>query len=158
MPKRSVVPATKSLRLSYLVARLDRVINQRLAECVQPHGLNVPQYTALSILGRRSGLSNAQMARRTYVSPQGMSQVLDQLAQLGLIVRKASKTHGRILHVELTAKGKRVLAVCDVAVDAMEAEMLQNIKAGEHKQLMHGLLACVHALNGGLETVNEMEL
>ena len=152
------MPVAKPLRLSYLVARLDRVINQRVAECVQPHGLNVPQYTALSILGRRSGLSNAQLARRTYVSPQGMNQVLDQLAQLGLVARKQSKTHGRILHVQLTAQGKRVLVACDAAVDALEADMLQNINVSERKKLMHGLLACVHALHGGLETVKELEL
>ena len=87
-----------------------------------------------------------------------MNQVLDQLAQAHLIARKQSTTHGRILHVQLTAQGKRVLAACDVAVDAMEQDMLQNVSVGERKQLMHMLLACVHALHGGLETVNELEL
>ena len=158
MVKRLASPVTKPIRLSYLVARLDRVIKQRVAECVKPHKLNVPQYTALSILGRRSGLSNAQLARRSYVSPQGMNQVLDQLAALGLIARKPSKTHGRILQVQLTAQGKRVLAACDVAVNAMEEEMLQNTNVSERKQLLYGLLACVHALHGGLETIRELEL
>lgn len=146
------------LRLSYLIARTDRVLNQHLAECLKPHGLNVPQYTALSILGRRSGLSNAQLARRTYISPQGMNQVLDQLTQAGLISRKQSALHGRVLEVALTAQGKRVLIACDAAVDDMEANMLQHLNANERKQLMHGLLSCVHALHGGLETIKELEL
>jgi DNA-binding MarR family transcriptional regulator len=146
------------LRLSYLIARTERVVNERMSECLKPHGLNVPQYTALSILGRRSGLSNAQLARRTYISPQGMGQVLDQLTQAGLIARKQSASHGRVLEVALTVKGKRLLTACDVAVDAMEANMLQALSAGERKQLMHALLSCVHALHGGLESVKELEL
>ena len=172
MPKRPVLPPSvlsdgpqpappitpAPLRLSYLVARLDRVLNQHVADRIKPHGLNVPQYTALSVLGRCSGLSNAQLARRTYVSPQGMNQVLDQLAQAGLIVRKQSATNGRILQIQLTLQGKRVLAACDVAVDALEADMLQTINATERKQMLHGLLACVHALHGGLETIKELEL
>jgi hypothetical protein len=88
MPSKRATPVARvqstpnaPLRLSYLIARTDRVLNQHLAECLKPQGLNVPQYTALSILGRRSGLSNAQLARRTYISPQGMNQVLDQLTQ-----------------------------------------------------------------------------
>jgi DNA-binding MarR family transcriptional regulator len=63
-----------------------------------------------------------------------------------------------VLEVGLTAQGKRVLTACDVAVDAMEANMLQNLNASERKQLMHGLLSCVHALHGGLESVKELEL
>jgi DNA-binding MarR family transcriptional regulator len=147
-----------SLRLSYLIARTERVVNERMGECLRPHGLNVPQYTALSILGRRSGLSNAQLARRTYISPQGMKQVLDQLIESGLVARKRSQAHGRVLEVALTTKGKRLLAACDVAVDAMEANMLQSLSAGERKELMHALLSCVHALHGGLESVKELEL
>ena len=151
-------PGGKPLRLSYLIARLDRVIYQRLVACVKPHGVNVPHYTALSILGRRNGLSNAQLARRSYVSPQGMNQVLDELIRLGLVTRRQSRTHGRVLHVQLTARGRRVLAACDTAVDQMERDMLQDIRADELRQLMNSLLACVHALHGGLESIKDLEL
>lgn len=140
-----------SLRLSYVVARLERVIRQRLAAAVEPHGLGVPHYTALSILGRRSGLSNAQLARRTYVSPQGMNQVLDQLEQAGLILREPHATHGRILAVKLTKAGKTTLAACDKAVDQMEAEMLKELSTKEQDQLLRMLIGCVRSLHGGFE-------
>jgi DNA-binding MarR family transcriptional regulator len=147
-------PVTTSLRLSYVVARLERIIRQRIAEAVEPHGLGVPHYTALSILGRRGGLSNAQLARRTYISPQGMNQVLDQLEDAGLILRQPHATHGRILEVKLTKEGKAVLIACDKAVDKMEAEMLKELGTREQDQLMHMLVACVRSLHGGLEHVD----
>jgi DNA-binding MarR family transcriptional regulator len=138
-------------RLSYVIARLERVLKQRLAKCVEPYGLTVSHYTALSILGRRSGLSNAQLARRTYITPQAMNQVLDHLTRTGLIVREPHATHGRILATRLTPAGKDVLASCDIAVDAMEAEMLHDVPAANRTQLMQTLLVCIRALHGGFE-------
>lgn len=140
-------------RLSYVIARLERILRQRIAKGIEPYELNVPQYTALSILGRRSGLSNAQLARRTYISPQAMNQVLDQLTQAGLVERHPHATHGRILETELTDEGRSVLERCDAAVDAVEAEMLQDIPAEDHSALVQMLVTCVRSLHGGFERV-----
>ena len=77
---------------------------------VKAHGLSVNQYTTLSVLDRRSGLSNAQLARRSLVSPQSMNEVLLTLEERGLVRRRAHPDHGRILQARLTAKGRRSLA------------------------------------------------
>ena len=42
---------------------------------MKPYGLTTLQYTTLSVLGRRGELSNAQLARRAYMTPQSMSEV-----------------------------------------------------------------------------------
>ena len=63
-------------RLSYLIGRLDRVLRRRLSAAVEPVGLTLPAYTALSVLRAQDGLSNAQLARRSLVTPQSMSEVL----------------------------------------------------------------------------------
>jgi len=57
-------------RLSYAIARLDRVLRRRLTAAVEPTGLTLPAYTALSVLRAQDGLSNAQLARRSLVTPQ----------------------------------------------------------------------------------------
>ncbi|MEZ4707994.1 MAG: MarR family transcriptional regulator [Caldilineaceae bacterium] len=150
MPEPSDFPQP---RLSYVIARLERILRQRIAKGVEPYGLNVSQYTALSILGRRSGLSNAQLARRTYITPQAMNQVLEQLTQAGLVERQPHATHGRILQTELTAQGRTVLKRCDAAIDAVEAEMLQNMSKEESQALLQTLLKCVRSLHGGFERV-----
>lgn len=138
------------VRLSYVIGRLDRVISQHIEACVAPYDLSVTQYTTLSVLSHRSGLSNAQLARRAYVTPQAMNQVLAQLAQVGLIERESHATHGRILCVNLTEQGKTVLAVCDAAVEAMEQQMLNGMDIAGRESLRKALIGCVRALGGGL--------
>jgi DNA-binding MarR family transcriptional regulator len=141
------------LRISYVIARLDRILRQQIAHCVEPYQLTVSHYTALSILGRRGGLSNAQLARRTYVSPQAMNQLLDQLEHAGLILREPHVNHGRILATQLTEHGKAVLAACDAAVDRLEAEIFGEFSAEERNHLRQTLVTCVRSLHGGFEQV-----
>src|SRR5438067_9226765 len=63
-------------RLSYLIGRLERLVRRRLATALEPAGLTLPAYTTLSVLKAQNGLSNAQLARRSLVTPQSMSEVL----------------------------------------------------------------------------------
>ena len=118
---------------------------------MRPHGLTATQYTALSVLASRSGLSNAQLARRSYITPQSMSQLIGALERQKLIERIPDPDHRRILRAQLTRKGKRVLAECDAAVDDMERRMLRDLPASEHDTLRAQLIACVRGLGAGLE-------
>ena len=92
------------------VGRLDRALRREIGALVAPFGLTVPKYTALSILRDRPGLSNAQLARRTYVTPQSMNEVLMALEADGLIIRSRSAEHGRVVEAVLQrarARGAR---------------------------------------------------
>jgi DNA-binding MarR family transcriptional regulator len=142
-----------SPRIGYIVGRLDRGIRRAIEERLAPHALTVPQYTALSILRERSGLSNAQLARRTYVTPQSMNEVIAALEREGLIRRAPDANHRRILRTTLTPKGRRVLAACDEAIGAMEADMLSELSPAGREQLRDGLLSCVHRLGAGFPDV-----
>ena len=74
-------------RFSYVIARLERAVRVAIGERVGPYGLTTSQYTTLSVLGTRGGLSNAQLARRAYMTPQSMSEVIEALESKGLIER-----------------------------------------------------------------------
>ena len=137
--------------LLYLVGRIDRVVRRAIDEVVSTHGLSVNQYTTLSVLAHRSGLSNAQLARRALVSPQSMNEVLLALEQRGLVRRRAHPEHGRILQTRLTPKGRKTLAACDAQVREVEAKMVSDMTDAEQQALRAGLLRGVRALHGGLE-------
>ncbi|MES1248497.1 MAG: MarR family transcriptional regulator [Actinomycetota bacterium] len=111
-------------RLSYLVGRLDRVLRRRLGEALEPHRLSLPEYTTLSVLQARGGLSNAQLARRSLITPQATNEVLKRLEERRLVRRRPDPEHGRIRPAELTAAGERLLRSADAAVDAVERELL----------------------------------
>lgn len=136
-------------RIGYVVGRLDRAIRREIGALVAPFGLTVPKYTALSILRDRPGLSNAQLARRCYVAPQSMNEVLSALQADGLIVRSPAANHGRVVEVTLSERGREVLVACDRAVSHMENAMLADLDDAGRQQLLDALVGCVYRLGAG---------
>ena len=119
-------------------------------EVLASHGVSLNQYTTLSVLSRRGGLSNAQLARRSLVSPQSMNEVLLALEQRGLVRRRAHPDHGRILQAQVTPKGRKLLGACEGEVAGLEERMMKGLSTHERRSLRTALLECVHSLDGGL--------
>ena len=117
----------KGPRTSYLVARLDRLIRSRLTDILEPFELSVQQYTLLSVLVHRPGLSNAQLARRSYITAQAMHQVVNGLEGRGLIARRVSPDHGRIQLTQLTDDGRALLKACDEEVTGLEERIFGSL-------------------------------
>jgi DNA-binding MarR family transcriptional regulator len=132
-----------------VVGRLDRALRKEIGALVAPHGLTVAQYTALSIMRDRPGLSNAQLARRSYVTPQSMNEVLAALEADGLIVRSPAAGRGRVVEVALSDRGHAVLAACDRAITHMENAMLADLDEAGRVQLVEALVNCVYRLGAG---------
>lgn len=136
-------------RISYVVARLERAIRSEINDRVGPHGLTTMQFTTLSILERGGELSNAQLARRAYMTPQSMSEALDALERKGLVERMPHPSHRRVFPAALTPKGRKVLEACNTAVDELEREMLIDLTARQTQSLRTGLVSAVRALHAG---------
>ncbi|WP_213089943.1 MarR family winged helix-turn-helix transcriptional regulator [Streptomyces umbrinus] len=139
--------------MTYLVKQVERGVRSMLDETVRRFGLTTPQYAALSVLARRSGLSSAQLARRAFVTPQAMNQIVAQLEAAELIAREPDPANWRILRASLTREGERRLAACERAVDRIEDQMLQALDSESVERLREGLLACAAALRGLSESV-----
>lgn len=110
--------------LSYLIGRLDRAVRNRLNEVLAPHKLSIPQFTTLSVLKRRPGLSNAELARRALIAPQSMIQVIVGLEDRGLVQRAPDPAHNRVLQTRLTDEGERLLDLAEVATRELEAPLI----------------------------------
>jgi DNA-binding MarR family transcriptional regulator len=136
-------------RISYVIARLERALRTGINERVKPHGLTTLQYTTLSILGQGGRLSNAQLARRAYMTPQSMSEVLGALERKGLVDRTSEPSSGRGLPAALTSEGYRVLDACSSAVDALESEMLRDLTPRQATGMRTSLVDAVRAVHAG---------
>ena len=104
-------------RVGYLVYRVERRLRARLDEELRLHGISTPEYTALSLLRERDGLSCAQLARWVLVTPQAMNLVISALERRKLVKRRPDPSHGRVRRASVTPKGIRVLDDCDHAMD-----------------------------------------
>jgi DNA-binding MarR family transcriptional regulator len=126
-------------RLSYLIKRVETAQRARLEEALRPCGVTLHQYTALSLLERRGGLSSAQLARRHFVTPQAMNQLVSSLESEGLIERRADPVNRRILRATLTRRGQKILDACHVAVDDLEKIMLANFTPTQTREFRRSL-------------------
>lgn len=136
--------------VAYLVARLERVLRRRLGETVAHLGVTVPQYTALAVLSRRGQLSNAQLAERSFVTPQAANEMVRTMESRGWIERQADPKHGRIIHLRLTPAGEQLVARCNAAAAQLEASMMSQLDTDQQAQLLSLLRGCVQSLGAML--------
>ena len=133
-------------RVAYLVWKLERRLRTRIDEAVRAHGVTTAEYVTLSVLRRHDGMSCAQLARWSFVTPQAMNLVVSALEKRGLVRRRPDPLHGRVLRTSVTRRGLEVLDRCDRSMDTVEAAMLRDV-GGEEVEMLRGMLAaCAHSL------------
>lgn len=134
--------------LLYLVKQVELVVRSRLDALLRPDGLTALQYTALTVLERRSDLSSAQLARNSFVTNQSMADMITTLEGRGLIERHRDQADRRRLVVALTAVGRDLLERYREPVANLEKEMLTGLSVDDVAALRRGLRACHANLAG----------
>src|SRR6185437_9295499 len=95
--------------LIYAVGRVNQGIRREMRAHLAGFSLSVQEYTTLSVLAVRPGLSNAQLARRALVTPQSMIEILSKLESRRLVRRTVDPANARVLRAELTRAGTALL-------------------------------------------------
>jgi DNA-binding MarR family transcriptional regulator len=136
--------------MSYAIARLHQRVFTSITERVAPYGLTALQFTTLSVLSRHGApLSTSQLARRAFMTPQSMSEVIHALERKGLIKRNPHPNHRRTLPATLTAKGRRLLNACDASVGEFEDAMLDGFSEADRATFRDMIKAAARNLGGG---------
>jgi DNA-binding MarR family transcriptional regulator len=117
-----------SLRLAYVIGSLDRILRRRMSEALAPLGLTLAQFTALSVLEAKGQASNAQVAERSFITPQSANEVMNVMASRNWVSREPDPTHGRIVLLQLTDEGRAVLRECEQAVKTIEKQMMEGLE------------------------------
>ncbi len=136
--------------LIYVVGRVNQGIRREMRLRLADWNLSVPEFTALSVLRRRPGLSNAQLARRSMVTPQTMIEILAGLETRGLVQRSGDPDHGRILRAELTAAGGKLLDAAEPGIDAIQEQMLAGVPKRQRQLVLDVMLKAMQTLRPGL--------
>lgn len=113
--------------LSYMIARVDRIISKLLIERLKHLDITLPQFTALSVLAAKGNLSNAKLAERSFIKPQSTNKILQDLLSAGWIEKASDPSHGRRILINVTPVGLEKLQQCRVIVEEIENTMLQGI-------------------------------
>ncbi|WP_138431455.1 MarR family winged helix-turn-helix transcriptional regulator [Fodinibius saliphilus] len=134
-------------RLGYVIKRTQQVLRSRMDEKLDTVGVTTPQYAALSILEEDQGLSNAELARRCFLTPQTMHKIIGGLEAKGLVERKSDPSHGRKINTLLTSEGKDLLKKAHKIVQNIECKMTSDLTEQEIEQTRKNLARCVELLN-----------
>lgn len=118
-------------------------MRSRLDALCARHGLSTMQYVALSVLAANGGMSSAELAIRSFVSPQSANQMVAALERRGLIERLPDPANRRILRTRLTEAGGSLLEACEQDVDAFEREMFAGIGEAGEADLRAALEGCI---------------
>jgi len=143
----TIMVTVPSPRAIYVVKQLELAVRVRLDVICREHGITTTQYTALSVLHVRPGMSSAQLAVRSFITPQSAHQTVTELEEMSLIDRTPDELNRRILRINLTGEGRGLLESCDGAVDHLEARMFDGFDDAEPWALQQLLSRCIRNLS-----------
>jgi len=144
-------------RLNYTAYRLARALNRFAENAALAHGVTLSQFFVLQVLGEGLPLSNAALARRTFVSAQAAHNVSNELIESGLVERGSHPSNKRIRLVQLTEAGWDVLEQCHAELRAHEERLLDALGPDLHGSLAEVLDRSAEVLAGGYFGDDEAE-
>ncbi|WP_131195774.1 MarR family winged helix-turn-helix transcriptional regulator [Lichenihabitans psoromatis] len=127
--------------LGYLLRQAAAAYRLRLDRALADLGITPPQFAVMTMLKAYPGQSNADIARLALLTPQTTSVIVANLERARHIERRPHKVHGRILQIDLTPAGEKLLKACRSRVHLMEEELAQILGNDDVKALRRWLIA-----------------
>jgi DNA-binding MarR family transcriptional regulator len=122
-------------------AALERLFG--LTRWLSPAGLSLTSAATLASLERLGPSRLTALAGREGVTQPAMTQLIARMAEQGLVERAADPGDGRVVHVQITAAGRELLA----GRRAVRAERISGLLAMLSPADREALLAALPAMN-----------
>lgn len=109
--------------MGFALKQAQHALRTRLDAGLRDIGLTMPQYAVLAFLEIEPGASNAALARRAFVTPQTMQEILAGLDRSGLVTRTPHPENRRVQTTELTKSGSAGLQAASAVVAEAESRV-----------------------------------
>ena len=129
----------------YLINQAAQRLKYELHQTFQAKGYDVTpeQWVVLNRLWEQDGLSQVDLAERTFKDKPSTTRILSLLEKKRIVVRRPDESDGRILRVFLTNTGKDLkekLVPCAVDVLAKSGKNLTKEELDQFKMMLHRIL------------------
>jgi len=121
--------------LGYLIKEVQQDLRKKMDNTLIDIELTTPQYAVLSQLNEYPGLSNAELARKSFVTPQTMNLIVQNLEGRQLIIRSHSNKHGKIMNTAITEIGSNILKIANSLVFEVEEQIFGGLSKEETNDL-----------------------
>jgi len=89
--------------------RVFKVVNEQSKKAEHETGLTGPQLWTIKVISDFAPIRVSDLARRIYLHPATVVGILDRLESRGLVVRIRSRDDRRVVKIELTADGRKLV-------------------------------------------------
>ena len=134
--------------LGYLVRQANVAVRAAMEKALGDLEVTPPQFAVLTMVAAYPGLSGADLARLTFLTPQTINVIVRNLERAGALEKSAHAVHGRILRLTATPKGQALLKRCRARVMEVEDKIGGLAGRDEERVVRRWLSAVAEALGG----------
>ena len=130
---------TRGVHIWLVMMKAFHAVNGYAARSFQSHGLGDSDFRVLEALLHKGPLPVNRIGPKVFLTPGSISIAVDRLYERGLVTRMESRTDRRVRVVDLTQKGRDLIAtIFSVHAEDME-KLAQILKPTERVQLVNAL-------------------
>jgi DNA-binding MarR family transcriptional regulator len=96
-----------------------------------------PSHSAVFAQITPEGSRLTELARGANMTPQAMGELVDELEDLGYVIRRPDPTDRRAKLIVLTKKGHACIAAGMATIDGIETRITQALGEPGHRELRH---------------------
>ncbi len=95
----------------FLLGYLGEKSRRSFVAILEPHGFHPREFGLMTVVAKRPGIAQQDLAALARIDPSSMVAVLDELERRGVVERRIDAEDRRRRAVHLTDEGKRQMAV-----------------------------------------------
>ena len=139
LPEFARVSPALAGRVGHVLARAHFLVRDYADEVLKPFDLAIRQFAALAILDGEGPISQQALGRRLVCDRTTMVELMDDLERRGLTRRQRNPADRRAYAIELSERGRQILAEAGDRLRAAEGVLMAPLSLAEREQL-RGLL------------------
>ncbi len=128
-------PVARNVAIAEIMQSLRRIfkaIQDYFQEISKKYGITGPQLWALKTVAANGSLSLGELSKKMYLHPSTISGVVDRLEKKGFVVRDRGQEDRRVVKVQLTPRGKKIVAK---APNPIQGKMIYGLNRLKKKEL-----------------------
>ncbi|MGW9551788.1 MarR family winged helix-turn-helix transcriptional regulator [Citricoccus zhacaiensis] len=134
----------------YMIKLLDTGLRPEVERIAGSRGFTAAQYTALTVLLSRPGITSSELARRSFVRAQSMAGTIGPLIEQGLISRAQDPDNARRLLLRATPRGRAAVTRLQDEVAALQSRLVDGLD----QQQLEALSAALRTLRHNVQDLS----
>lgn len=140
--------------LGFLLADVSRLMRRAFQQHLEGSAMTLAQARALVYVSRHEGVRQVELAELLEIQPITLARLIDQLAEGGLVERRADPADRRAYQIHLTPAAAPQLAAIKQVAARIRGEALR----GFGKQEAAAILAALRRMHGNLSARAEADV